>query len=250
MSSSLVHVPRTASSTLVKQSPLFASLPSALLTEMAPHFQLHTWEKGGFIDPASVLTRFYFLQSGQLEMKRSNPETGRDVTLDMLYPGDSFDIITLLDGQSHDCEMYPLTQLQLISVPIDMMRKWLWTYPELNQQFLPYLAHKMREQENRASSFVLHDIATRLSRIILQHLNKIQNYRGDHKQAHKDHLINGLSDEILARMAGSVRQVINKQLQYWKSQGMIDKKRNQIIINDLEALNKEAKLTHSSFHKR
>ncbi len=244
--SSLVHVPRVASSLLVKQSPLFAALPDALIQEMAQHFRLVQWKKGDYIDSDNLLTYFYFLQAGQLELKRNNPDNGREVTLDILYPGDSFDIVTLLDGQPHDMIVAPITpSLQLISVPIDMMRKWIWTYPELNQQFLPYLAHKMREQEDRAASFVLHDVTTRLSRLILKHINKIQSYTGMKKDAQKSHLINGFSDESLARMVGSVRQVVNKQLQHWKSQGIINKKRNQLMINDLDAIYQEAKLLQS-----
>jgi len=246
MTSPLVHVPRTANTLLVKQSPLFASLPDQLLEEMAQHFHLIQWHKGDYINPNTLMTQFYFLQAGQLEMKRSNPDTGREVSLDMLYPGDSFSITTLLDGKPHDIIFAPITSLQLISVPMDLMRKWLWTYPELNQKFLPYLAHKMRELEDLTTSFVLHDITTRLSRLILKHLNKIQTYTGEKKDAQKSHLINGFSDETLARMIGSVRQVVNKQLQYWKSQGILNKKRNQIIINDLDAIYKEANIMQLS----
>lgn len=245
--SSLVHVPRVASTILVKQSPLFASLPEALIQEISQHFHLIKWEKGDYINPENLMTQFYFLQEGQLEMKRNNPDTGREVTLDMLYAGDSFDITTLLDGKPHDVILEPITSsIQLVSVPIEMMRKWIWTYPELNQQFLPYLAHKMREQEDLASNFVLHDLTTRLSRLILKHINKIQCYSGKKENEQKNHLINGLSDETLARMVGSVRQVVNKQLQYWRSQGIINKKRNQIIINDLDAIYKEANLMQSN----
>jgi len=247
--SSFVHTPNTASSLLVKQSPLFGSLPEALTLEVAQHFHLITWKKGDFIDPYKLMTEFYFLQEGQLEMKRNNPDTGREVTLDMLYPGDSFDIMTLLDGKPHDLLLTPVSSLQLVSVPMEVMRKWIWTYPELNQKFLPYLAQKMRAQEDQASSFVLHDTTTRLSRLILKHINKIQRYTGKKEDEQNSHLINGLSDEILARMIGSVRQVVNKQLQYWRSQGIINKKRNQIIINDLDAIYKEANLMQSSMDK-
>ena len=244
MSSSLVQASSVANTLLVRQSPLFASLPAALLDEMAQHFQLQQLIKGDYISPSMLSERFYFLQDGQLEMKRSNPDTGREVTLDMLYPGDSFDIITLLDGKVHDITLSPISHLQLISVPIEMMRKWLWTYPELNQQFLPYLAQKMREQEDQTANFALYDIATRLSRIILKHISKIQTYTGFKQEAQTNHLINGMSDDVLARMVGSVRQVVNKQLQYWKSRGILDKKRNQIIINDLDAIYEEAKIIH------
>jgi len=247
MSSSIIPVSATASTELVKQSPLFTSLPNALLTEMAQHFQMQTWEKEDYISPVLLTERFCFLQTGQLEMKRSNPDTGREVTVDMLYPGDSFDIIALLDGQPHDVTLSPITPLRVISVPIALMRKWLWTYPELNQQFLPYLAQKMREQEDQTVDIALHDVSTRLSRIILKHLNKIQTYTGIKEEAQKNHLINHLSDEALARMSGSVRQVINKQLQHWKSQGVLDKKRNEIIIYDLDAIYEEANNIHQHF---
>ena len=142
----------------------------------------------------------------------------------------------MLDGQVHNVTLSPVTALRVISVPIEMMRKWLWTYPELNQQFLPYLAQKMREQEDQTVDIALHDVSTRLSRIILKHLNKIQTYTGIKEEAQKSHLINHLSDEALARMIGSVRQVVNKQLQYWKSKGVLDKKRNEIMIHDLDAI--------------
>ncbi|WP_230987883.1 Crp/Fnr family transcriptional regulator [Bathymodiolus japonicus methanotrophic gill symbiont] len=123
----------------------------------------------------------------------------------------------------------------------------MWTYPELNKQFLPYLAHKMREQEDQATSFVLHDLSTRLGQVILKHIDKIQSYTGSKQDEHKTHLINGLSDETLARMVGSVRQVVNKQLQHWKSQGILNKKRNQIMINDLDAIYKASEMTLLKF---
>ncbi len=244
----LVHVPQIASSLLVKQSPLFASLPEELIKEIAQHFHLIKWKKSDYINPDNLMTQFYFLQSGQLEMKRNNPDTGREVTLDMLYAGDSFDITTLLDGKPHNVILAPISSLQLISVPMEMMRKWIWTYPELNQKFLPYLAQKMREQEDLASSFVLYDTTTRLSRLILKHINRIQCFTGEKEDEQKTHLINGLTDEALARMIGSVRQVVNKQLQYWNSQGIVNKKRNQLIINDLDAIYKEANLVHSNMY--
>jgi CRP-like cAMP-binding protein len=135
--------------------------------------------------------------------------------------------------------------VKLLSVKLSTMRHWLWTYPEFNQQFMPYIAQKMREKEQQASSIILHNVTTRLSRIILEHINKIKFYTGTKEEEHQHHLVNGLNDETLSRMTGSVRQVINKQLQHWKKEGFIDKKRNQLIINDLEALEKEAKYTQT-----
>jgi len=229
-----------ASPMLVQQSRLFSTLPAELLKEMARHFRVEEWPKGKLFDSDRLMSRFHIIIEGQLELKRHNPDNGRELTLDLLYPGDSFDVIVLLDGKPHDIIMNPLSPLKLIHAPIEMMRSWLWKYPELNKQFLPYLGAKMREQEDLSTSLALHNITTRLSRLILKHIGKISRYTGNKDEEYRFHLINGFSDEVLARMVGSVRQVVNKQLQHWKQEGILDKKRNQLMINDLEALAREA----------
>ncbi|XQW83902.1 Crp/Fnr family transcriptional regulator [Thalassotalea piscium] len=230
-----------ASPVLVKQANLFADLPAKLIEDFQQEFLLSEWHKGDYINADILTKRFFVLIEGQLEIKQTNPETGREATLDMLYAGDCFDLMVLFDDQPHDVIISPLTTVKLLSVKLATMRHWLWTYPEFNQQFMPYLAQKMREKEEQASSLILHDVPTRLSRIILEHIKKIKFYTGTKEEEHHHHLVNGLTDETLARMTGSVRQVINKQLQLWKKEGTIDKKRNKLIVNDLEALEKEAK---------
>jgi len=233
------------SSKLIQQSHLFAALPENLLQEMTEYFRIERWIKKTYIGQETLQHRFYLLLEGRIEMMRTNPDTGRSVTLDLLYPGDGFDVVTLLDGKTHEMFFSPTEGLKVISVPIEKMREWIWTYPELNRQFMPYLAQKIRDQENKTTDFALYDTTTRLSRIILQNLNKVKNYTGLRQDEHKQHLISGLSDEILARMTGSVRQVVNQHLQHWKKEGVIDKKRNQIVINDLQRIIDDADLTLS-----
>ncbi len=234
------HLPQKASPVLVKQANMFADLPTKLIEDFQQEFQLNEWYKGDYINSDILSKRFFVVIDGQLEIKKSNSETGREATLDMLYAGDCFDLMVLFDDQPHDVIISPLTTVKLLSVKLATMRHWLWTYPEFNQQFMPYLAKKMREKEQQASDLILHDVPTRLSRIILDHINKIKFYTGTKEAEHQHHLVNGLNDETLARMTGSVRQVINKQLQLWKKADIIDKKRNQLIIKDLEALEKAA----------
>lgn len=230
---------------LVKQATLFSDLPEKLIEDFEQEFQLNEWHKGDYINCDIVTKRFFVVIEGNLEIKQSNSDTGREATLDMLYAGDCFDLMVLFDDLPHKMIISPLTTVRLLSVKLSTMRHWLWTYPEFNQQFMPYLAKKMREKEQQVSSLILHDVTTRLSRIILDHINKIKVYNGTKEEEHKHHLVNGLNDETLARMTGSVRQVINKQLQHWKKEDIIDKKRNQLIIKDLEALEKEAKYTQT-----
>ena len=232
----------------MQQSYLFSALPDQLLQEMSEHFKAERWGKKTYIDSELLQQRFFLILEGRIEMIRTNPDTGRSVTLDLLQAGDGFDMVTLLDGQPHEMLFSPLEELKVMSVSIERMRQWIWTYPELNRQFMPYLAQKMRDQENKTTDFALYDTVTRLSRIILQNLNKIKSYTGLAKDEHTQHLITGLSDEVLARLVGSVRQVINQHLQHWKKQGIIDKTRNKIMIKDLQAIIDDANHTVSRFN--
>jgi CRP-like cAMP-binding protein len=243
MHKNVTGLPHKANPVLVKQANIFADLPAKLIEDFHQEFQLNEWHKGDYINADTLTKRFFVVIEGNLEIKQSDPETGREATLDMLYSGDCLDLIVLLDDQPHNVIISPLTTVKLISVKLSTMRHWLWTYPEFNQQFMPYLAKKMREKEQHTSSLILHDVTTRLGRIILEHINKIKFYTGTSEEEHQYHLVNGLNDETLARMTGSVRQVINKQLQHWKNADILDKKRNQLIIKDLEALEREAKYT-------
>ncbi len=236
------------SSKLVQQSHLFSALPEPLVQDMMEHFRAERWSKKSFIDYQLLHDRFFLILEGRLEMSRTHPDTGRSVTLDLLGPGDGFDIITLLDGEKHQVDLTPLEELKVISLPIEKMRNWIWTYPELNQKFMPYLAQKMREQEDKTTDFALYDTVTRLSRIILKNIDKIKAYTGMKKDEHEHHLVSGLSDELLARMVGSVRQVVNQHLQHWKKAGIIDKKRNQIKINNLQAIMDDANIMQSNIN--
>jgi CRP-like cAMP-binding protein len=233
------------SSKVVQQSHLFSSLPEPLLKEMTQHFKAERWGKKSFIGNEILQRRFFLLLEGRLEMLRTHPESGRSITLDLLQPGDGFDVITLLDGKRHKVTLSPLEELKVISVPIEKMKEWIWTYPELNRKFMPYLAKKMRDQENKTTDFALYDTVTRLSRIILKNIDKNNAYIGRSQDEHQSHLVSGLSDEVLARMVGSVRQVVNQHLQHWKQEGIIDKKRNQIKINNLQAIINQADITQS-----
>jgi len=53
-------------------------------------------------------------------------------------------------------------------------------------------------------------------------------------------LINDLSHESLAEMIGSVRVVVNRQLQHWKQEGIVDAHRGYLMVEKLNELTQRA----------
>ena len=91
----------------------------------------------------------------------------------------------------------------------------------------------MRSLANLAGDLALHDTETRLARLILRHAQQKES-------GQPLRLIHNLSHESLAEMIGSVRVVVNRQLQHWQREGVVVTRRGELIIKELETLLKKA----------
>ncbi len=220
------------------QSPLFSSLAPSVIEEMITHCRRETWKRRRLLPMNETWQRFHILLSGRVRLSRSNPETGRMITLFLLGPGDPFCIFSLLDGKPHDVMLETLDDTSLLSLPMEEARQWLSDHPEFNCTLLPYLGEQMCNLAGLAADLALHDTETRLARLILRHVDTTAL-----QQKHiSPHLINNLSNESLAEMIGSVRVVVNRQLQHWKQEGIIDTHRGYLRVEKLDDLAQLAEL--------
>ncbi len=218
------------------QSPLFSGLAQSVVEEMVTRCRRETWKRRRQLPMEETWQRFHILLSGRVRLSRSNPETGRMITLFLLGPGDPFCIFSLLDGKPHDVILDTLDDLSLLSLPMKEARQWLYEHPEFNRTLLPYLGEQMCALSGLATDLALHDTETRLARLILRHLDAPATV-----QEHiSPRLINNLSNESLAAMIGSVRVVVNRQLQHWKQEGIVDSHRGYLMVEKLNDLTQRA----------
>jgi CRP/FNR family cyclic AMP-dependent transcriptional regulator len=179
------------------------------------------------INKPATVNRFHFIISGRLKVYKVDQATGREFTLFLLKKGDVFDLLCLLDGNRHDVFYETLDRVVMLSTPMDRMREWVRTYPLINKNLLPYLSEQMRILEEYASNITLIDISTRLAKLILSNINS---------ESHQLELINDLSNEELANLIGSTRAVVNRHLQDFKSEGILNLGREKVEIRNLELL--------------
>ena len=194
---------------LLRRSPLFGSLTDTVLLDMLRHFRRETWKRGRCPAGVGAEQRFHVILSGRLKMGQINPDTGRMVTLFLLGAGDAFDVISLLDGKPNPVILEARDDLELLSTPVNEVRHWIEQHPEFNRCFLPYLGRQMCLLADLAGDLALHDTETRLARLILRHID-------NSNPAHPLHLIHDLPHEALGEMIGTVRVVVNRQLQHWQ----------------------------------
>lgn len=215
---------------IISQSGLFKDLDQKLLDKIMAGMNHETWLRKRSVPAREICDRVHVIIAGRLQVMQINPETGRMVTLFLMAPGDSFDMLQLLTGNPCEGVMLARDDLDLLTLPMDEMRKLISAHPEINRSFLPYLGQQMRSLADLAGDLALHDTETRLAHLIMRHI--------DDKDPHHSHLtlINDLSHEVLAEMIGSVRAVVNRQLQHWREQGIVNLDHGHIEVKQLHAL--------------
>lgn len=179
---------------------------------------------------------FFVIIEGRVKVSQINLETGKEQILYLLEKGDMYDVVTLLDGKVHENSVSALDNVKVLVFRIELFRGWIETRPSFNKLFLPYVVKQLRDIEALATNLSLYDTSTRLIKLIANNLDLKEN-------SQKLKLINNLPHEELASLIGTVRKVLNRNLQKLKKEGFLDIQRKQIHIKDskhlLEQLPKE-----------
>jgi len=212
----------------LKENPIFSNLSDPVLNALLEGLKLKKWEKDfEFYTTNDVNENFHIILSGRVKIFQINEETDREITVFLLQKHDVFDIISLLDQQKRSTNFKALDDAEILSVPMQVMRNWIDTYPEINKTLLPYLGKRMRMLEDSLTDNALTDIPTRLARLIARNIN----------QSSKElQLINDLSHNEIASMIGSTRAVVNRHIQDFKKSGIIETTHKTTKIISLEKL--------------
>ncbi|MBE9510328.1 MAG: Crp/Fnr family transcriptional regulator [Bacteroidetes bacterium] len=221
----------------LKQSPHFSELEDNVLHEILEMFHSKGHLKDSYpFTSLSTLYNIYIIISGRVEISKINFNTDREYIINILGPGDIYDLICLLDKKEHDIIATALDDLEVLVAPIEAAREWIYKHPDFNKTLLPYLGKQLRYLEESATDIVLYDTWTRLVKLIL---------RNTDSHTGKLSLINNLSHEQIANMIGSVRNVVNRHVQDLKNNKLLIVKRKSLEINNYQKLLEEFKKRNS-----
>jgi len=172
---------------------------------------------------------FYFVMSGKLKIYQIDFKTSKELTLYMLSRGDMFDVVSLLDGSPNQYISEVLEDTELVSLPLEEVKKMILEDNAFRQLFYTYLATKLKSMENLAVSLSFYDVYQRVLQLFTNFT-----YMKDNKPTLK--IIDNLRDEDIASMIGTVRKVVNRSLQKLKKDGVIELSRKKIQIKNFQKL--------------
>jgi CRP-like cAMP-binding protein len=218
---------------VLQNSTLFSGLEESMIEEILGYFTPVTLPKKTIIHYSQTIESVFIILKGRVKLSKINPANGREYIISILTIGDVFDVISLLDNQEHEINIETIDELQLLKTSIKTARGWLDENPSFNKIFLPYIGDRMRSLEDSASSLALYDTITRLAKLILDNVNNNTNQEVKESSVK---LINDLSHETLAQMIGSVRKVINLNIQELKKEEIITSVRGKLSVINMQKL--------------
>ena len=222
---------------VLQNASLFNGVDENMMEEILGHFSPITLSKKRVINSWETKESFFVIIRGRVKISRINPQNGREYIISLLDKGDVFDVISLLDTKEHEVNIEAIDELQLLKTSIKTARNWLKKHPEFNKNFLPYIGSRMRSLENASSNLALYDTMTRLAKLILDSVNSTSKEEKEFPVKR----INDLSHESLAQMIGSVRKVVNLNIQELKKEGIITSVRGKLSVNNLQKLFEKCK---------
>ncbi len=208
---------------------LFNDLDQRFEQQFLQHGKVVSFKKKEtpFLD-GELLDYFYIVLNGKIKSFQLNLETAKEQTLFVYRRGDMFDTLILLDGKPHDVLYEVIERVELLELPIGKVREWLKTNEQFNRHFFPYIASQMRHTEELASDLSLYSTAERLSKLLLQNINP-----NDH---HYYQLLQNLSKTEIAKLLGTVRNVVERHLKELEAQQIIENERKNIYVKDVKKL--------------
>ncbi len=175
---------------------------------------------------------FYIVLKGKIKNFQINLDNAKEQTLFVYRQGDMFDTLVLLDGKPHDVMYEVLENSELLELPITKVHEWLHNNEQFNRHFFPYIASQMRHTEDLASDLSLYSTSERLSKLLLQNINP--------QKTHYYQLLQNLSKTEIAKLLGTVRNVVERHLKELETQNIIKNQRKNIYVKDMQKLLKKS----------
>jgi CRP/FNR family cyclic AMP-dependent transcriptional regulator len=170
-------------------------------------------------DPGDAV---FVVRRGQIRIGTSTEE-GQRLTLNLLGPGDVFGEVSILDGSARTADAVAAEPSELFMVRRRDFLDLLQTRPAVAVGVIELLCERFRWMSERMEEAVLLPLPARLSR----RLHALaEDYGSD---VH-------VSQEELAIFVGSTRESVNRQLQAWRQQGIVELGRGRIRVLDQAGL--------------
>jgi CRP-like cAMP-binding protein len=208
---------------ILKTNPMFAELGADELQRISG--LCHTRELGAgevLFQRGDRGDALFGIRRGQVRIEAGTADGGRQ-TLNFLGPGELFGETAALDGESHTSAATAGEPTELFVLRRDDFLGHLEREPRVAVKLVQLLCARIRSMSERAEQSVVQPLPVRLARRLCALAADFGS------EVH-------ISQEQLGVFVGAARESVNRQLQLWRKDGILDLQRGRIVLLNRDRL--------------
>jgi CRP/FNR family transcriptional regulator, cyclic AMP receptor protein len=158
-------------------------------------------------------------------------EDGKEIILNIVEPGQIFGEIALLDGKERTADATAMGLTTLLVLDRRDFVPFLERNPKIAVRLIEVLCERVRRTSEMVESVAFLEYSARLAKLLLR---LAESYGKETKDGVRINL--KISQQDLGNLIASTRESVNRQLNAWAEEGVIELERGQITILDSDAL--------------
>ncbi len=214
---------QTEFAVILRMNPMFADLGAEEIQRIAA--LCHTQQLGGgevLFQKGDVGDALYGIRRGQIKIETGGADGAR-LTLNFLGPGDMFGEVAVLDGQARTADAAAAEPTELFVLRRGDFLAHLEREPGVAIKLIGLLCQRIRWMSERMEESVLQPLPVRLARRLCALASDFGS------EVH-------ISQEQLGVFVGAARESVNRQLQQWRREGIVDLQRGRILLLKMNML--------------
>ncbi|MFQ5442338.1 MAG: Crp/Fnr family transcriptional regulator [Thermodesulfobacteriota bacterium] len=200
----------------ISSNKIFSGLPEKERDRMAPMLKPVNIKKKSFIysmgDSADDL---YILKEGRIKITRIT-EDGKELTFDILEPGDIFGELALAGEEERETSAEALEDSFICTINRKDFEGFVGKNPALSLRITKWIGSRLRKIENRVENLIFQDVRTRILALFIDLGEK---YGKDSPRGRKIDI--KLSHQEIANLVGATRETVTLELNNLKKTGEI-----------------------------
>ena len=202
-------------------TPLFTDVDKEVIAKVSQYFFEKPLKKGERVNKEGGKARaLYFVVDGTLKSYKTSSDDKEQI-LDVFRPGDFFGA-TVLDEAPNPASVKALGTSMLYGIQKTHLRTITRRYPQISANLVTMLSQRIRRFISIIEDLSFRSVSSRVAKILLEN----------------DKIPGGarLTQSDIAAIAGTVREVVSRSLRYLDDNKLIEMRRRQIVIVDIEGL--------------
>jgi len=210
--------------TFLKSIPYFAVMNTAELEAIKSLFSEKTVQRGEVILLEGNLSdTLFFVAAGAVKVFKMSAQ-GKEQILSIARPGEALNDIPIFDSGSNPVSAQALGPVTIYGIKKEKLQTMMQQYPKIALNTSKVLAGRMRQLVALVEDLSFRHVLGRVTKILLEHAVDGAGIN--------DHL----TQQEMAAMAGTAREVVARSLKSLEEQGYIRLERHRIVITDKKSL--------------